>query len=176
MQENAGFEDVKESFFAMTPEAAAKYREIGQTLAELYPQPMTIELVKSKPDKNVELLREFGELSPAGLCLIDWNTRLIAWTNGAYKRVFLDAVGKESKAGVRVGDLVPEFAEQGLEALFDAVASTRQPFMASSYPLRTGTVMTYWDCSLSAFPSTDGANYLFLQLQRVHVPAQSLAA
>ena len=176
MQANAMMGRIEQAFHSMSDEAAIKFCEMGEMLAETYPRPVTIELVKTKTDRNVELLREFGELSPAGLCLINWNTRLIEWSNGAYKRTFLDAVGKQALPGVRVGELVPEFTEQGLDVLFDRVAATGEPFIGTAFPLLVGATLTHWDCSLSLFPSTDGATYLFLQLQRALAPAKSMAA
>lgn len=160
----------------MTDEAAIKCEQIVQMYAELYPRPMTLKLVKPNPGKSVDLLREFGELSPAGLCLINWDTRLIEWSNGAYKRTFLDAVGRQALPGVKVGELVPEFTEQGLDVLFDRVATTREPFIAYGYEVRVGSVVTHWDCSLSVFPSEGGATYLFLQLQRAQAPAMAMVS
>lgn len=176
MQGNPNFEAVKVAFHSMTAEAAVKYCEIGQMYAELYPKPIRLELVKPRQDKQLSMLKAVGEVSPIGLCLINWDTRLVEWRNGAYERVFLSAIDVQAHEGVPVGSLVPEFSEQGIDKLFDEVARTGVPFLAPCFPLSMPSGLTHWNCSLSRLPDTDGVTYIFVQLQRVNATAQSMAA
>ena len=176
MQGKSFFDGVEEAFNTMTADAAIKCREIVQMYAELYPKPFTLELVRPRLEKHWSLLKAIGEVSPIGLCLINWDTRLIEWRNGAYERVFLNVLDVKSHEGVPVGSLVPQFAEQGIDKLFDNVARTGEPFQAPCFPISMPSGLTHWNCSLSKLPSTDGATYILVQLQQVQAPAQTLAA
>lgn len=183
MQGNKNFEAVEEAFHAMTAEAAEKCREIMQMYAELYPRPLKLALVRSgprsTPNKQLAMLKKLGELSPIGLCLINWNTRMIEWRNGAYDRVFLPVADKAENEEVPIGSLVPDFTDLGIEAMFDQVARTGEPLQLSGFPLPMPAGLTHWDASLAALPSTDGeTTYLFLQIQRAQgvIAGKSLAA
>ncbi len=180
MQGNKNFEAVEEAYHSMTAEAAEKSLEVLQMYAALYPRELKLELVRPvearKSNKQLAMLKALGELSPIGLCLVNWDTRLVEWRNNAYSRVFLSTFDKESQTGVRLGDLMPEFTSSGVEAIFEKVANTGEPFLASAFPLTLASGLTHWNASIAALPSTEGETYLFLQLQRVEAPAQTLAA
>jgi hypothetical protein len=52
MQENCGFASVEEAFFSMSDEAARKYIEIGQMMAEMFPNGKVYERASNEAMRN----------------------------------------------------------------------------------------------------------------------------
>jgi hypothetical protein len=168
MQGNLGFDAVEEAFHAMAPEAAARYIDIGQMYAERFPRP--IKLTLCAPPEELKQLRSVtmvGETSPSGMSIISWPDRRIVWSNNAYQNYFVDLEKRSVNVGMRIDEALHGFAESGLEAIFEQVATTRETFQARNFQLQlpnSGT--TFWDWSLTALPLT-GATVLLVQANKV---------
>lgn len=177
MQGNSGFDAVEEAFHAMSPEAAARFIDIGQMYAERFPRP--IKLTLCAPPEELKQLRSLamvGEASPSGMSIISWPDRRIAWSNNVYQQYFVDLAKRSANVGVRIDEAVPGFAESGLEAIFDQVATTRKTFQAKNFPLQLPNIgMTLWDWSLTALPLT-GGTVLLAQVHQVATTAMLAAA
>jgi hypothetical protein len=175
---NDNAEELLGAYHSMDAETATRYVTIGQMLAEQFPKLATIELVHNTPSPELEVLKQIGELAPAGMCIVRWADRVITWSNNAYKRYFVDLEKRDVNVGVRIDEVLPEFSASGLEEIFRTVAETGVPFTASNFSIGLPNAgMTYWDWSLSALPFTQGmGNKLLIQMQRVPAAALSLAA
>lgn len=177
LQENFVVEATTKAVQAMTPEAAQHYMEIGQAYAELYPRPITIELVKPSVNKSTAMMQMLGNLAPSGMCMVHWPTRTITWSNNAYKKVFLENLDAETYVGMRIDDLIPGFNEVGLDAIFEGVATSGVPFSTTAYELMLPSGATYWDWSLMPLPCHDGDDVsLVIQLQQAYPARQAMVA
>jgi hypothetical protein len=178
MQGNIGFDAVEEAFHAMSPEAAARFIDIGQMYAERFPRP--IQLTLCAPPEELKQLRSLatvGECSPSGMCIISWPDRRIAWSNNVYQKYFVDLEKRSANVGMRIDEALPGFVESGLEAIFEQVATTRKTFQAKNFALQLpNSGMTYWDWSLTVLPLTGGTVLLVQSHQVAAIAASPLVA
>jgi hypothetical protein len=175
---NIGIEKVQEAFHSMSAEAAARYLNLGQMMAEQFPMPATISLCQAMTNPLLEALQQIGELAPAGMCIVRWSDRRVTWSNNAYRQYFVDMEKRDVNVGITIEEILPEFKASGLEEIFCRVAETGAPFQATSFPVNLPNAgITFWDWSLTPLPATAYNGYkLLIQMQRVAASDISLAA
>lgn len=175
MGNNVGAGKLLEAYHRMSPLAAAWMLEAAQMYAEQYPRPIIVpERLQMNEGggegDNFDGVQMIGDVSPCGMSVVQWPSRRIAWTNGAYKQHFVDLGLLGLNVGARLDDVLPMFTESGLETIFEQVAETGNPYHASGFclPMPDGKD-TYWDWSLTVLPTAAGDSLsLLVQMHRVH--------
>lgn len=181
MGNNIGAGKLLQAYHQMTPMAAEWILQAAQMYAEQYPQPMvTPECVQMGEDgtagQEFDGVQMIGDVSPCGMCVIQWPSRRIAWSNNAYKQHFVDLQQRQVNVGLRIDDVLPAFTESGLESIFEQVAETGNPYHAAAFRLQLPDgKITYWDWSLATLPTAAGDS-LSLLVQMHRVPSMALVA
>jgi hypothetical protein len=175
MGNNIGAGKLLQAYHQMTPLAAEWILQAAQMYAEQYPRPMIaperFQMEEGGGEgQNFDGVQMIGDVSPCGMSVIQWPSRRIAWSNGAYKQHFADLGMPGVTVGARLDDALPMFTDAGLATIFEQVAETGNPYHATGFrlPLPSGQI-TYWDWSLTTLPTAAGDSLcLLVQMHRVH--------
>ena len=172
MDQAVGMASLEEAFNTMNAKAGANLVNIAQVLAERFPRRIVSPGIRlTRKSKEREVVEAIGETSPAGMCIVHWPTRVITWSNNVYQAYFVDLERRSANVGTKIDDVIPGFAESGLEAIFERVAVTGQPFSCDSYELQLPSAgRTFWNWSLTSMPAMYGEASLLVQMYRVEAP------
>lgn len=175
MEQAVGMASLEEAFNTMNANAGANLVNIAQVLAERFPRRMLSPGFRmTRKPREVEVVEMIGEVSPAGMCIVHWPTRLITWSNGVYRAYFSDLENQEVAVGARIDNVIPDFEGSELERIFKMVAATGNPFSTECFELDLPSAgKTFWNWSLTAMPGEAG---LLVQMHQVKKPALTSVA
>jgi hypothetical protein len=183
MGNNVGAGKLLEAYHRMSPLAAEWILQAAQMYAEQYPRPIIVpERLQMEEGggegQDYDGVQMIGDISPCGMCVVQWPSRRIAWSNNAYKQHFVDLQQRQINIGLRIDDVVPMFTESGLDAIFEQVAETGNPFNATAFRLALPDgQITHWDWSLTVLPTAAGDSMsLLVQMHRVPAAMLSVVA
>jgi hypothetical protein len=181
MGNNIGAGKLLAAYHQMSPLAAEWILQAAQMYAEQYPRPIIaperFQMEEGGDEgQNYDGVQMVGDVSPCGMCVVQWPSRRISWSNNAYKSHFVDVTQREVNIGMRLDEIVPAFTESGLESIFEQVAETGNPYHAAAFRLALPDgQITYWDWSLTTLPTAAGDS-LSLLVQMHRVPSVALVA